>query len=625
MSPLPREARAAREALELWVALTAALVPFVHAGVAWFDSGHLTAAAAGLGVPHPTGYPLWVLAAHALSTLPVGTIPFRVALLSALSVAGAAALLYRLARVHGAAWWAALLGALVFPAVFVVWLHGTLAEVYGPNALVLAALTFELFRPHPRWAVAALVTGLGLGAHASFVVTAAALWPLALTADGAWRRLPRLVPWGLLGAAVVLYLPASAASDPWINWGDPSTAGRLWSHLTGASIRSSFAGEMGAGGAAAQHAAARWLDLAGGGAGALLVPLGLLSGLWVRPRRVWAAGAVIVGADAAFSVFVNPMGQASLQTGVPGAWGLGLLAAVGLGQLVGRGGRGGWGPLSTSALRLVAALVGGAVVVVAGLRQLSDRPPDEGADAFGRMALEEVSPGGTVFATSDHLASQSFYLLGVEAMRPDLMVLVRQHLADTRAAEARFRHAGRPVPAAYVALPPDDQRGRFAALVAADLPRRPVWMDLGDGRFDPGIGPTLAPGALLYRATGRIQRAPSVAPPPGAPWIRRLARTRTPRFRTLRVASDLDRQRGVWHLLRGELAQGALALEEAVALDGTNTRALLNLAAARRRQGRLDEAIGLLQRALALDPSYTKARRNLAAYEAAYEAARGRP
>ncbi len=609
--------RAAREALALWAALTAVLTPFVHAGVAWFDAGHLTAAAAGLGVPHPTGYPLWVLAAHALSTFPLGTIPFRVALLSALSVAGATALLYRLARVHGAVWWAALVGALVFPAVFVVWLHGTLAEVYGPNALVLAALVFELFRPRPRWAVAALLTGLGLGAHASFVLTAVALWPLALTVSHAWRRLPRLLPWGLLGAAVVLYLPAAAASDPWLDWGDPSSPGRLWSHLTGASIRASFAAEMGAGGVAAQHAASRWADLAGGGAAAILLLLGALSAAWVRPRRLWLAGALVVVSDAAFSVFVNPMGQADLQTGVPGAWGLALLAAVGLGQLAGSEGAVARGLLSARAARLVTAAVGVVALALAAGRHLADRPPDEGADVFGRMALEEPSPGSTVFATSDHLASQSFYLLGVEAMRPDLMVLVRQHLADTRATVARFRHAGRPVPPGYEARPAEDQRGRFAALVAADLPRRAVWMDLGDGRFDPGIAPTLVPGTLLYRATGRAQRAPSAAPPPGGPWLRRLARTRTPRFRTLRVASDLDRQRGVWHLLRGEVAQAAQVLEEAVTIDPANPPALLNLAAARRRQGRLDEAIALLQRALTLDPDYAKARRNLAAYRAA--------
>ena len=57
-----------------------------------------------------------------------------------------------------------------------------------------------------------------------------------------------------------------------------------------------------------------------------------------------------------------------------------------------------------------------------------------------------------------------------------------------------------------------------------------------------------------------------------------------------------------------------MCLEEAVGLDPANTRALLNLAAARRRTGDLAGAIALLEGLVEVAPGYIKAQRNLDAY-----------
>src|SRR5688572_18023679 len=69
----------------------------VAVSIAWGDSPELTAAAFQAGVPHPTGYPLYMLLGHAfIKLLPFGSVAYRMNLLSALAAAAAIALTYRL-------------------------------------------------------------------------------------------------------------------------------------------------------------------------------------------------------------------------------------------------------------------------------------------------------------------------------------------------------------------------------------------------------------------------------------------------------------------------------------------------------------------------------------------------
>src|SRR5205823_4605669 len=62
------------------------LSPSVGAG----DSGELILAAHSLGIPHPPGYPVWLLLARLADLLPWGTVALRVNALSALLAAARA-------------------------------------------------------------------------------------------------------------------------------------------------------------------------------------------------------------------------------------------------------------------------------------------------------------------------------------------------------------------------------------------------------------------------------------------------------------------------------------------------------------------------------------------------------
>jgi hypothetical protein len=582
-----------------------AVLPFVHSDVTWFDGGELSVAAAGLGVPHPTGFPLVVLLGHLMAAIPLGPIPFRLALLSALSIALATGLIHSLAVRHGACPKRSLAGAALFPATFVVWLHAGLVEIYAPNVALIALLAWLMLRPEPKLYAAAFLTGLGLGAHATFVFSAAALWLLSRRHLAGPKALVRLLPYLVMGGAIVLYLPAAASRDPWLNWGDPSTLEGLAQHLTAAGIRSSFAGEMGVGWAANLQATGAWLELISGGVPWIVaaVVLGLVLNLASPVHR---AALSLLAVDGIFSVFLNPMGQADLQTGVPGALALGLGAALLVGDR----------RLNMPRRLAVLGLAAAALALVASAR-MEDRSGDELAGAWARLQLGHVPPGALVLASSDHLASQSLYLEGIEGFRPDLMTLVKQHIPDGDLLARRYAKEGEPLPASALDVPPELLQRRVYTLAALEAARRPVLWELGDGRLDGPISDRLTPDGALYRLGGFTQPAPA---PSASDWLPQrvggLVSSVDLAFRSRRVLSDGLRLRGVWHLLRQEPELGARVLEGAVALDPAHPPSILNLAAARYRQGNVVGAIRLLERALVLDPTYQKARDNLERYRA---------
>jgi hypothetical protein len=193
----------------LWLYARSA-APSVLAG----DSAEFQFAAPLLGVPHPTGYPLYILLGKLASLLPLGDVAHRVTMLSALLAAATCSVVALLAlRLTGRPL-AALLAALALGVTPGVWNAATIAEVYALNLLLIAALGYALLRleigdwesgvlgptlpalrartqqqpanlrspaPNPpisnlRWLYAAcLLAGLGISHHASFALIAAPL------------------------------------------------------------------------------------------------------------------------------------------------------------------------------------------------------------------------------------------------------------------------------------------------------------------------------------------------------------------------------------------------------------------------------------------------------------------
>jgi hypothetical protein len=241
-------------ALGVYLGTLAPGITWRHSGS---DSGELVAAALIGGVPHPPGYPTYMLLASAFARLPFAEPALGVNLLSALCAAGAAALLALtlmelLPCPSGETFFAAGAQALALIVAMqmayspTLWSQAVIAEVYALNALFCAGVLYLARRIWDETDVGrlrryawlmAFVWGLGLGNHLSVGLLAPALGLLCL-----WRLAPRRVGWGawigmvaafVLGLAVYATLPARAAADPPINWGNPRTVQGLWWLVSG--------------------------------------------------------------------------------------------------------------------------------------------------------------------------------------------------------------------------------------------------------------------------------------------------------------------------------------------------------------------------------------------------------
>ncbi len=208
------------------------------------DSGDLVSAAFTLGIPHPTGYPLYTIVAALYSHLPFGEPAQNVNLLSALSATAAMVLACIAGRrlIPNSALlsrWIPPTLALVFAFAPAVWSQATIAEVNASANLLAAALFTVLFSDSPRRLyLAAAIFGIGLAHHLTILLLLPTVIVLLVSTRWTWSQFK----WGILvliaPLALYAYLPLRASSHPPINWGDPETLdGFLWV-ISGASYRS---------------------------------------------------------------------------------------------------------------------------------------------------------------------------------------------------------------------------------------------------------------------------------------------------------------------------------------------------------------------------------------------------
>lgn len=240
----------ARPQWQTWlVAVTLALsfaIPFavftltMAPGLTFGDSGEFLALSKVLGIAHPPGFPLYLLLAHGLGSIPWWSYAYGVNMLSALSGALTSLVLAIGIWTLTKRWWLSLLLPLVYVFFPLYWEQATMAEVYTLNSFFVA-LTFTLLilgdaTKQRRWFyLAALSFGIGGTNHPLLYLFGPAIL-ICLVVSRAfprrdWRAWASTALLALVGATLYLYLPIRSAANPDIAWGPTKTLSQIARHI----------------------------------------------------------------------------------------------------------------------------------------------------------------------------------------------------------------------------------------------------------------------------------------------------------------------------------------------------------------------------------------------------------
>ncbi len=582
---------------------------------AWLDAGELGAAGFELGVMHPPGTPGLAALLQVATWIPLGPIGWRMALVSSVAAAVAAAVTMRLLQRRG-----------VHP--FVSW--GALAWLFAGLTLLRHARGVELYAPQLA-AIAVVADGfdpardpardragrLGSTLWATFVATWS-IWGfaelrlllppllLAVWISAVRHRRPYAL-WAPLvvvfASACVLAIPLAAAREPVTSWGDPQTWSTMIDHVLARSIRTAFADEM------LPASWAMWLANADGAIARLgedLGPSGPILGavalvaVWVGSTRpadrpaiatvsAWGLGSLV------YAVGINPMGGVDRQTGLVLAWCVVLLVAVVLDR-----------PLQTRPRlrQAVLPVVWTVLVAPAAIRSSADfgSLPSWAPHAWTRGALAQLPPSTLLLTQSDDLSAGLTWARVIEGARPDVTTWPGQHLHRP---PGPGRRAEDPALWRAVAEAGSEARRIEAAIASHD---GPVALEhAGSGvfaavRFD---------GAFAGLPLAIADTSPPAITEQIAAWLPRLPCAEDRRRLAVAVA---EWARG--HVRRGgDLGEAVAALQTTlVDVDPGHPGSMITLGGLFDRMGDPASAIEWTRRGLAADPTRQVALLNLALY-----------
>jgi tetratricopeptide (TPR) repeat protein len=555
------------------------------------DSGDLATAVAVLGIPHPSGYPLYVLAGRLWSSflffLPL---PWSLSLFSAAAAAAACGVLFRIAREEGIARMPATFAALLFAFGPSLWGEANIPRVYALNALFVAgatlfALRWRRTRETTPLVVAFFLCGLGASNHLFMAVFGVALAVFAVASEPGLLRRPALLA-GCAAAAAAgllpyLYLPLRARAHPLLAWGDPRTLGAFGKVV----LREDFWRR-------------RWVESAADVGAVLLdfvrslasetawigLPLAAVAIALARRRR-WPVLLPLLVVAGNFVSMASHGSRSDIflwhRYDIPSYFMVALLTgwgASGLADVL---------PRRAAGLLLAAP----AVLCVTGFADF-DRSRYRIGEDYSRIILSTIPPGSRLIASDDNILFVLMYLNLAEGRRPDVD-LILEGVGG--------------MPLAPLAFDPDKD--------AVFVTHHPNWKM-------PALD--MAPVGLLFR----VWRAGRTRPPP-LPVPERLDGELDPRvpkdYLTQNLIGNFHYMRGVtaedadWPAARREFGIAARAAPD-------NDVLFYNLGLIYGRNGLYDDALAAFRRSASINdreiPSLTRPRATDRVNEAEAERAR---
>lgn len=176
------------------------------------DAGVLAAAATSLGVPHPPGFPTFVLLGHLFSQIPFGTYLLKLQLLG---VMGGLGLMLVIGKLES--WRTAILVAVLYG----VWSQTGNVESY---LLTNVCIFYLALSTNPSGILLGIASGLnpiGIAVLPSLIYR---------------KKYMIFISAIITGVIIYSYLPFWASRHPFLNWGNPESIPALYNHLTGGGL-----------------------------------------------------------------------------------------------------------------------------------------------------------------------------------------------------------------------------------------------------------------------------------------------------------------------------------------------------------------------------------------------------
>ncbi|MFQ5875460.1 MAG: hypothetical protein ACE5JL_16920, partial [Dehalococcoidia bacterium] len=328
---------------------------------------------------------------------------------------------------------------------------------------------------------AAFLLGLGLGNHMTLAFLAP---PSLLLIASKWSKrslitLPATLGAFLLGLAIYVYLPISAAQDPVVNWGEADRLSGFWWTVSGTPYRQFAFGAT----------RELWIDNLWESLRLLVdqfyypgVAIGLVGAafLWRRHTLSGVFGvsyvllillyATTYSTPDAFVYLIPTFMVFALWVGLGSYWALTEAIPWLLRQRQAIRYQGAYGPaLALVAALMIALVPGRSLAVNYSDQDLSD---DSTAVAYGQHVAETVEPGSLILADLDPHIFSLWYTTFVTESQPEV-ILITQNLLQydwyTESLKERY-------PGIMPAAPGGTFQERLPNLIRVNLHKRPIYI-----------------------------------------------------------------------------------------------------------------------------------------------------
>jgi len=256
--------------------------------LAFIDAGELITVCTTLGIAHPTGYPLFTIMGRIFSLFPIGSVAFRINIISSIFSSFASLFLFLYFYKITARPFVSLSASLLFAFSRIVWHQSTSAEVYSITFCFVALLLFiHSCGAKNKLLFIAFTSGLALTNH---MITITFIIPfliyLVVTREvKSVKSILLFAVFFLLGASLYLYLPIRASLHPIMSWGKTVNLERFIWHITGKQYRVwMFSGDI----KEVLSNLLKFLKLLSQQYTIFLIPIGLLGVVYAfREERKW--------------------------------------------------------------------------------------------------------------------------------------------------------------------------------------------------------------------------------------------------------------------------------------------------------------------------------------------------